>query len=523
MPKNLLGPGKSIQDFAFIISFLLLILSVQLSTAQIYRKREVRAAWIATVKNIDWPSAPGLPVISQKKEAIRLLDSLVNSGINTVYLQVRSSADALYAFSQEPWAEWLNGVQGKAPSPFYDPLSFYIEEAHSRGMEIHAWINPYRAIFNNAQSQISTNHITHKHPDWFFKYDGKTLFNPGLKSVRLYIDSLVMNLIDHYDLDGIHMDDYFYPYPVKGKAIPDYTTYRELGMGEPTLISWRRANIDSLVEGLYRTIKSRKPYVKFGISPFGIWRNKSQDSLGSETNGGATYDNQFADTRKWIQKGWVDYLVPQIYFGPENSLVPFFKALDWWNKNAFNRQIFIGLGLYRLGDKRDGWAQEGQLEEEIRECQAGAKISGMAFYSAHYFLLNRLGFKDSLKKNTFRYKAIPPTMPWIDSLAPIGPTDLRGDTLKKGVFLEWDKALKTNDPRDSSSYYLIYRFLPGQELNTEMPEHIIGLVYKNTCFIDSLTKGHQSYLYLVTGLDRSWNESRCTNVLLIKSPGRKEN
>src|SRR5690606_25424267 len=214
--------------------------------------------------------------------------------------------------SDEPWSQWITGVQGQAPDPFYDPLEFAINEAHKRGMELHAWFNPYRATFDNIDSKISKDHITRVKPEWFFRYGGKKLFNPGIPEVREYITKVIMNVVSNYDIDGVHFDDYFYPYAIKGQVINDAKSFATHPNGFKNIADWRRDNVDRLIKMVGDSVRHQKKHIKFGISPFGIWKNKSQDPDGSETNGGDSFYGLFADSRKWAKEGWIDYINPQI-------------------------------------------------------------------------------------------------------------------------------------------------------------------------------------------------------------------
>lgn len=483
--------------------------------AQTGSKREVRAVWIATVKNIDWPSSSDLSVDLQKHEATRLLELLRNAGVNTVFLQVRSSSDAIYAHSREPWAEWLTGTQGKSPSPFYDPLQFFIDEAHQRGMELQAWINPYRAIFDNIQSSISGSQISKVHPDWVFKYAGKTLLNPGIPAVREYIETVVLDLVSDYNIDGIHLDDYFYPYPQKGAFIPDKITFETYRGNFSNIEDWRRNNINLLIKEIGQKIKILKPYIKFGISPFGIWRNKSQDSTGSETSGGSSYQTQYADTRAWLQNGWVDYLVPQIYFTAENNRVPFKVLVDWWNRNRFSRQIFIGLGAYRIGEKKDGWSNPSQIPSQIRYSRLSGTIAGNALFSAHAFLINELGIVDSLKKGLYKNLAIPPTMPWISNSFPDSPTEVKIKKTDLGNEITWN-APKANSALDSTLYFLVYRFKKEEIQNLEDPKSLLSVVNGKTVYLDPIPSSNSgnNYVYLVSACNRIWNEGKPSIAIL---------
>ena len=278
-------------------------------------KHEFRGAWLHTVHQGQYAR---MTTDETKKYLEDQLDKLKAAGCNAVVFQVRPSADAFYESELEPWSRLLTGTAGKAPSPDWDPLVFMIEQSHARGMELHAWLNPYRVTSSNNE-KLASSHIYHKHPERFVKYDGKLYFDPGLPENREFIESVVADIVSRYDVDAIHMDDYFYPYPVKGKDFPDDKSYAEYGNGMDRG-DWRRQNVNLLIEGLHETIAVTKPWVRLGISPFGIWRNKSSDPKGSDTNGLQNYDELYADVLLWTEKGWVDYMLPQLYWTLEKKV-----------------------------------------------------------------------------------------------------------------------------------------------------------------------------------------------------------
>ena len=265
------------------------------------RKRELRAMWISSVVNIDWPSRTGLTADQQQAEFLHWLDVAEQFNLNAVFVQVRPTADAFWPSPLEPWSQYLTGVQGQDPG--YDPLAFIVDEAHRRNLELHAWYNPYRVSMQADPAQLVPEHPARVHPDWIWAYGGKLYFDPGLPEVQEHIRQAILHSVEHYDLDGVHFDDYFYPYPVAGQTIPDAATYAAHGAGFDDVADWRRHNVDTFVHSISERIKALKPWVKFGISPFGIWRNRTTDPLGSETGGSQSYDLQFADTRKWVHRG----------------------------------------------------------------------------------------------------------------------------------------------------------------------------------------------------------------------------
>jgi uncharacterized lipoprotein YddW (UPF0748 family) len=482
-------------------------------------KREFRGVWIATVVNIDWPSKAGLPTHEQKNELIRILDTHQRAGINAIVFQVRPSADAFYAKSREPWSRFLTGVPGKAPSPEYDPLEFAITEAHSRGMELHAWFNPYRATFDLVNANVSNDHITKQKPEWFFTYSGKQLFNPGLPEVRDYITTVIMDVVNNYDVDGIHFDDYFYPYPDKN-PLPDLQTFRKYGSGFSNIEDWRRENVNLLIEKISQKINTVKPHVKFGISPFGIWENKSQHPLGSETSGFSGYRQLYADARLWVEKGWVDYINPQIYFPFNYRAAAFEKLLDWWGDNSFGKHLYIGQAAYRATESGQGWREKDQLSRQVHYLRNNDRVQGSVFFSSKSLTTNMGGFRDALQYDLYRYKALPPTMSWLDKVPPLAPRGLTARTIKGlGVTLHWQGPKAASDGEKAYGY-VIYRFEEGEDVNIENPKNILEIIYnaKNTTYTDDAVEKNKRYTYFVTSLDRLKNESPASNVrkLVVK-------
>ena len=373
---------------------------------------EFRGVWIATVENIDWPSKRGLSNQTQKEEFIAILDRHQKNGMNAIIMQVRPSGDAFYPSTLEPWSEYLMGTQGLPPSPFYDPLEFMINETHKRGMEFHAWINPYRAVFNVKRSSVAPSHISKIHPEWFLTYGDKKYFNPGLPQVWQHTNRIVRDLVSRYDIDAIHMDDYFYPYRIAGKEFPDEKAYQQNKRGL-SKEDWRRSNCDTIVKQLYATIHQIKPGVQFGISPFGIWRNKSKDPRGSETKGGQTnYDDLYADILLWLEKGWVDYIAPQIYWEHGHPLANYDTIIDWWDQNSYGKNLYIGHGIYKAGTNA-AWRDKNELPYQIKRVRGLKNTSGSAYYSSTSFKNNINNWNDSLQQNYYQKPALIPSMPWL--------------------------------------------------------------------------------------------------------------
>ncbi|UKJ08003.1 glycoside hydrolase family 10 protein [Solitalea lacus] len=493
--------------------FLLYLLPVKAQN-NLPPKRELRGVWIATVANIDWPSSKQLSATEQQDEFKYILDQHKRTGINAIFGQVRPAADAFYAKSREPWSFWLTGQQGRAPFPLYDPLEFMIEESHKRGMEFHAWFNPYRATHTSGKGIVAPSHITKKKPEWFFNYAGQLLFNPGIPEVREYIVSVIMDVVRNYDIDGIHFDDYFYPYPEPGQYIPDWNTFKKYSNGFTTIEDWRRNNVNLLIKMVNDSIKATKPYVKFGISPFGIWKNSYQDEEGSDTRGGASYYNQFADSRKWIEEGWVDYMLPQIYFNTGHPKADFETLTDWWANNAFGRHIYIGMGAYRIGSD-PAWRKPNHMPEQIKYTRSFEDVYGQVYFSSKSLTRNIQGFTDTLRNNYYRYAALLPTMHWIDSIPPNAPQNIIAEQTNPGVVkISWEEPLPASDG-DKARGYVIYRVSQTETFDINDPRKIIGIVYNQTQFVDTEPKTKQTYTYVVSSIDRMQNESTDYCVITI--------
>jgi len=383
---------------------------------------EFRGVWVATVDNIDWPSKKGLPVSEQKAEFMRLLDMHQRNGMNAIVMQIRPVTDAFYPSQYEPWSEFLTGTQGKPPSPYYDPLKFMIAETHKRGMEFHAWINPYRAVFNVTSSSIAPTHVTRLFPKWFLTYGGKKYFDPGLPEAQEHVNRVIKDIVERYAVDAIHFDDYFYPYRIPGKEFPDNESFAKYGNGM-TRDDWRRSNVDTIIKMLYQTIRTTNPRVKFGISPFGVWRNRNKDANGSNTTAGQTnYDDLYADILLWLRKGWIDYVAPQLYWEIGHKLVDYHILLDWWSRYSYGKQLFIGQGIYRALESRTGaWKSTTELPNQIIALRNNENVQGSIYFSSKSFARNPNGWSDSLRNNYYALPALVPPMKWIDSIPPLKP------------------------------------------------------------------------------------------------------
>ncbi|CAN5215249.1 glycoside hydrolase family 10 protein [soil metagenome] len=488
-------------------------------TAKPDPKREFRGVWIATLENIDWPSNPRLPADAQKQEMTARLDAHQQMGINAIMFQIRPAADAFYAKSREPWSKWLNGKQGKGPEPFYDPLEFTINEAHKRGMELHAWFNPYRATTDGKFSALSPGHITRLKPEWFFIYGGIKVFNPGLPEVRDYIVRVILDVVDNYDIDGVHMDDYFYPYQIEGQHINDADAFKKYGDGFVNIKDWRRNNVDLLIKMLGDSIHKHKPHMKFGISPFGIWSNKYQNPEGSDTHGGSSNYELFADSRKWIKEGWVDYINPQLYWPINDRSAAFNTLLDWWSNNTYGRHLYIGQAAYRINERKvNAFKKPAEMPNQVKYLRNNPRVQGSVFFSSNSLLRNPLGFADSLKTTYYHHPALPPVMLWLDSIAPNPVRAFTSKPENNGVSLKWESPLPAKD--DEPVYgYVIYRFNGNEKVDLADPKYILHIQYNDEPFYRDITaERKKTYLYVVTAIDRLKNESDPSPTIAAKVP-----
>ena len=378
--------------------------------------QEFRGLWVASVANIDWPSRRDLDPASQRQEAIRILDLCRDLHLNAVVLQVRPAADALYASPSEPWSEFLVGREGAPAS--YDPLRFWIDEARARAIDLHIWVNPFRARHRSAKSPPASSHISQRRPDLVHRHGEELWLDPGEPEAREASLAVIEDLVRRYDVDGVHVDDYFYPYPVKGLEFPDessYAAYRR-GGGMLARSDWRRRNIDEFVRSMYERVKAIDPQVLVGISPFGIWRPGHPEGV----VGLDTYEALHADSRLWLRSGWLDYASPQLYWSRDSKGQPFAKLLDWWvGENVRDRHLWPGLYLTRV-EEAGGWPPE-EIEGQIEEVRTHPFADGVVLFSAVGLLENRQGMRELLSDRLFAAPALVPASPWLFDGAPPRP------------------------------------------------------------------------------------------------------
>ncbi|MDR6977242.1 uncharacterized lipoprotein YddW (UPF0748 family) [Streptomyces sp. 3330] len=371
---------------------------------------EMRGMWLATVSNRDWPSRPGLSAAAQRAELIAMLDLAVSRRLNTVIFQVRPTADALWPSPHEPWSQVLTGTQGRAPG--WDPLGTAVTEAHARGLQLHAWFNPYRVATHDDPSKLVASHPARRRPEWVVPFGGKLYYNPGLPEVRAFVQDAILDAVKKYPVDAVHFDDYFYPYPVAGQTFDDEAAYDTYGGAFPSRAAWRRDNVDQLVLETAARIKAVRPSTQFGISPFGVWRNASTDSRGSDTRALQSYDDIHADTRKWVREGWIDYIVPQLYWNIGLSVADYAKLVPWWAEVAkgSRTRLYVGEALYRAGDPAQpaAWQDPAELSDHLDLAAAHPQVRGHVFFAAKDVRTDRIGAMARVVADHYRQPADPP-------------------------------------------------------------------------------------------------------------------
>ncbi len=482
--------------------------------AQQSPKREFRGAWIQCVNG----QYLGKSMEQIRKMLSSQLDQLEMAGINAIFFQVRAEGDALYKSSLEPWSRYLTGVQGKAPSDGWDPLEWMVDECHQRGMECHAWINPYRAKTKGTIT-LDKEHAAVEHPERVFEYGDLLIFNPALERNRMYTCMVVEDILRNYDVDGIHIDDYFYPYPSDGLEIPDEAYFRSNHRGFRNIEDWRRDNVNLLIQNLHDIIHEVKPLAKFGVSPFGIYHNSEtgkNNRIGSATSGLQNYDQLYADILLWQDKGWVDYVVPQIYWNVGNTAADYQVLCNWWNDYCNNRPLFIGQDVDRTiagVDPNDSTRNQQHLKLDIQ--RSLQNVQGSCMWYAAAVANDNGGYRTVLEQEYHKYPALQPLMRFIDDKAPKKPRRLRFMIREARVFLVWD-APKAKKTEDMACQYVIYCFAPKQKIDLSNPENIVKITPREMNVGGSIEiDGNRfGYTYVVTALDRLGNESKGVKIKL---------
>jgi len=475
---------------------------------------EMRGCWVATLNNIDWPSRPGLSPERQRMEFDSLLDVLRAMGFNAVFVQIRPAGDAFYPSPSAPWSRFLSGQQGIPPLPAYDPVQYMIEAAHKRRMEFHAWLNPFRATTNLDTASLAATHPMKALPpyrvnEWFFQYGSRYYFNPASPFVRQYLVNIVRDLVTRYDLDGIHFDDYFYPYKELGQEINDFNAFAADPRGFKTIEDWRRDNINLLVQNVSLEIKKTKPFVQFGISPVGVWRNLDQDYRGSDTKAGMTaYDDLYADVLLWMEKGWIDYVAPQLYWSIGFPPADYVKLSDWWSNNSFGCKVYIGLAAYKVGDAPPtdlGWNQPAQISKQIALNRYNPNIQGNLFFSASPLLRNPLGLQDTLKSRLFAKPALVPAGAAKGQVVPATPGICRIGGTKESIKLAW-QVCNVSANGEMPYYYSLHRF-PGSGVGDvndgKSLVHLSSFNENSWTFEDTDVVPNELYTYVLVGYNRA--------------------
>ena len=396
--------------------------------------REFRGVWVATVNNIDWPSKPGLSVAQQKAEMLILLDRAAQLRLNAVIFQVRPACDAMYASAREPWSEYLTGQMGRAPQPLYDPLEFAVAEAHRRGLELHAWFNPFRARHMVTLGAASSDHVSRARPQLVRTYGKQLWLDPGEAAVQEHSLNVILDVVRRYDIDAVHLDDYFYPYPEKDRAgrevdFPDDTTWRRYvqGGGRLARADWRRENVNSFIRRLHSGIHAQKSWVKFGVSPFGIWRPGYPASV----RGLDAYEKLYADSRLWLASGWLDYCAPQLYWSVDAPQQGYGALLNWWAaQNTPGRHLWPGHDLYHTA------LVPGELTKQVQLTRRQAGATGDALWSMKTLLQNKGGVAGELSRTLYTQPALVPASPWLSKGVPRQPTVTAGSD-SQGLHISW--------------------------------------------------------------------------------------
>ncbi len=471
--------------------------------AQENPKREFRGAWLHIIGQSQYRNQS---TEQNQKYIIDQLDKLQAAGCNAVIFQVRPTADAMYPSELEPWTTWISGKRGKAPYPLWDPLEFTLTEAHKRGMEFHAWLNPYR-VTSDAKEILPADHPVNQHPERFVRYAGKVYFDPAYGENRDFICSVVNDILDRYDVDGIHIDDYFYPYPEPGKKFNDDISYSKFGNGM-NRNDWRRHNVDLLIEQLHGTIKAAKPWVRFGVSPFGIWRNKKSDPRGSQSNGLQNYDDLYADVLLWDEKGWVDYLVPQLYWPLDKKVAPSGHLAHWWNDNVRKADLYIGTDVRQTmttADSKTGKSNE--LDSKIKLSRELPNVGGNVWWHGYWVTGNYGGVADELASKYQSTLALPP----VYGNPEIRPGKVSNAKVMRDhgkVFVTWDMPKTGKLPEETDIVrFAVYEFFPGEEITISDPQAMIAVTDRNEVRVSEKPSELSGHTFAVTSIDRMNRES----------------
>lgn len=464
--------------------------------------RELRGVWIATVLNIDYPQNPTVNAATLQADFKSQLYRLRQTGINAIFVQVRPAGDAIYPSKHAPWSAWLTGVQGKAPVSNFDPLAYMIQTAHAQGIELHAWVNPYRVAMTLDSLNFAPDHLYHRHRDWVRTYAGRRYLDPGLPAVRAHLGEVIDELVANYDLDGIHFDDYFYPYPQAGTPFPDSETFRRYG-GSRRLEDWRRDNVNNFIAETHRRIKAVKPWVYFGVSPFGVWRNRSQDPVaGSATRASvSSYDDLYGDALAWARAGTVDYLLPQLYWSMDFPAASYRTLANWWAANTpAGVALYAGHAAYKVGtDPDDAWNTLEELPRQVAYNHQLPAMQGSVYFSTKSILLNPAGLAQRMA-DLYVTPALLPTRPAPFPAIPQKVKVYKPKQTEKGMLVVWEVD-KTVPKSELPHYFALYRS------STSTPLTLLHRTpYQQGChrlhYYDATADPAVKYDYKVVALDR---------------------
>lgn len=486
------------------IAVIFLLLYSLVGNAQTNKKEEFRGAWIHTVGNQQFKTMSTKEV---KELLLETLDALEEAGINAVIFQVRPQADAFYISQIEPWSRFLSGEQGKAPQNIWDPLEFMIAESHKRGMELHAWCNPYR-VTSNKTEQLHPNHLYFKKPELFKKYGEQLYFDPGEPESISHTVKVIADIVSRYNVDAIHFDDYFYPYPIPFEEFHDDASFtkhsEEQGFEYWEKGDWRRNNVTTLIKALNDTIKALKPWVRFGVSPFGIHRNlkDTPDSSGSKTNGLSNYDQLYADVLLWAKNGWIDYNVPQLYWKIGHPAADYKTLIEWWNKYNPKGHLYIGQSIGTFTEPDLNNPSKTQFDAKMKLVRELQNVHGNVWWPGWSVAKNRDGIADSLSKNYQKELALIPAYKNLDTIPPKPIKKLR---YNKGE-ITW-KEDKSKDPMQQAQFYAVYRFPEGVEKDISNNKYLVKIIDQNKFKLNENRLNRGSYFYIITAIDRCRNES----------------
>lgn len=484
-----------------------------------YPRAEFRGLWVASVLNVDWPSKPGLPVATQKAELRALLDLAVKRRLNTVLLQVRPTADRMWVSALgEPWSRYLTGTQGKDPG--YDPLAYAVAEAHRRALALHAWVNPYRVSMTASLGSLVPSHPVRKNPSWSFAYGGKRYYNPGIPAVRSYIVSVITDLVKRYDVDGIHFDDYFYPYPVPGASIPDSSAYTAHKGSFTSVADWRRNNVNVFVRDVHRAIHAAKPRVVFGISPFGIWRNRSSSTLGSATSGFEAYASLYADSRAWVRNNWVDYILPQLYWNQGFAVADYNVLVGWWSRQVAGTpvKLMIGEAAYRVGSG-GAWNDRNELRDHLSKTRSMPAVRGQAYYNATAVRANALNSIGTLAAAHYARAALPVPLPNLRATRPNTPVITSAVRTATGVKLGW----KSSSSGERIRYIAIWRWestgstVPNIQATGQNLRKVLARTASSQSWTDTGVVRGKGYWYLVQSVSQTGMDSARASAIFVKA------